>query len=102
MPEEFVKLTELGTIRNKQLELDSFKKFIYWFIVGNVTGALSGQFFMFTKIRGKKKFLMRYRIITYLSVTSLLTYHGYKLANRDLKKGRRDLIKIAENVNQII
>ena len=42
---------------------------------------------------------MRYRIITYLSVTSLLTYHGYKLANRDLKKGRRDLIKIAENVN---
>ncbi|KAM3138788.1 hypothetical protein pb186bvf_009167 [Paramecium bursaria] len=98
MPEEFVKLTELGTIRNKQLELDSFKKFIYWFIVGNVTGALSGQFFMFTKMQKKQ----RYRIITYLSVTSLLTYHGYKLANRDLKKGRRDLIKIAENVNQII
>ena len=86
--EYYYSYTQKGIRKYKEIQKESTKKFLVWVTAGIVTGFVtSGYVGMFLKSRVKNQLKMRnYKLITFLSIFAGISYHGSKLARRDLHK----------------
>jgi hypothetical protein len=97
--QKYIKLSVKGVEQYRNLQYASIKKFLFWVFVGSAGGLVLSKGVDLIPVKQTSQFKMkRVKNWTFFASFAILSYHGYKLARRDFRKGRRDMLKDKENI----
>ncbi|KAL4438898.1 hypothetical protein ABPG74_016618 [Tetrahymena malaccensis] len=86
-------LSPEGNRQYKELQIQSFKQFSLWFLVGNLTGLTLSQVVQYLPINNITKMKKRkYQRVAFFGSIFVLSYHGYKLSKREFVRGKKKIL----------
>ena len=96
---EYKMLTQQGAKNYRNMQASSIKKFFLWSGIGAVGGITLASTIGSLPLKNKSpRKLRNYRIGSFLFIFTTLNYHGYKLAMRDFKIGRKKIVEDPQNL----
>ena len=90
----YLAFTQTGIKKYRDMQKDSALKFFIWLTAGSLAGFVGyGYAGTFLSGRVKNKYKLRnYKAGIFLTLFLGVTYHGYKLARRDFRRGRKAIL----------
>ena len=92
--QEYVFINQAGVRKYREIQKSSVMKFMFWCGVGLIGGVGSSSLIKhlpfkdgLTLTKAKK-----YRMWSFVSISLPCTYHGFALARRDFRQGRKSLL----------
>lgn len=98
---EFIRLSVKGTQEYRSHQLTALRQVSYWLFVGTVGGYVTSKILKELPMKMTPTKLKRWQNIAIFGGAIVFTYHGYKLAQRDLKKATRKLLKDPSNLMHV-